>query len=279
MNGGLKMTKYFIGYLALITFSAGCVTKGEGNRMKASINALQILVKEIQSGLNQRKVREVEIQRKAERSTRELRKVISQATSVLRRSSADIGVQISNIRSNIQKLTGKTEVLEKDLLALKNKYSTDKKHLDERLHEVSEGKKRICKILIPAVPQEAYALARKQLTESKFGCSLKMFRAFLKDHPRDTRAGHAQYWIGEVFFMQKKNQQAIVEFQRVRELYPKSEKADDALLKLAYCFERIGAYDDAIDFLKLLLRKHRRSPLRKEAKDKIKALRKKRKAR
>lgn len=273
------MAKYITGYLSILLLVTGCVTKGEGNRMRASINGLQVLVREIQSGLNQRKVREVEIQRQAEKRTRELRKVISQATSVLRRSSADIGVQISDIRTSIQKLTGRLEVAEKDLLSLKSQYSTDKKSLDARLHEVSEGKKRICEILIPTVPQEAYTLARKQLTESKFDCALKMFRAFIKDYPRDNRAGHAQYWIGEVFFLQKKNQQAIVEFQRVRELYPKSEKTDDALLKLAYCFERIGAYDDAVDFLKLLLKKHRRSPLRQEAKDKIKELKKKRKTR
>jgi tol-pal system protein YbgF len=65
------------------------------------------------------------------------------------------------------------------------------------------------------------------------------FEALLKQFPSSTYADNCYYWIGECLFAQGNFNKAIVAFRKVF-TYPETEKADDAQLKLGYCYLRLG---------------------------------------
>jgi len=65
-------------------------------------------------------------------------------------------------------------------------------------------------------------------------------RAFLRLVPGSPRADNARYWIGETYYARGLYREAIVEFTRVVNEYPRGNKAAHALYKIALSHERLG---------------------------------------
>ncbi|MDB5049753.1 MAG: ybgF [Fibrobacteres bacterium] len=65
------------------------------------------------------------------------------------------------------------------------------------------------------------------------------FEELLKKFPSSTYADNCYYWMGECQFAQGNYAKAIVGFRKVF-TFPETEKADDAQLKLGYCYLRLG---------------------------------------
>lgn len=82
-----------------------------------------------------------------------------------------------------------------------------------------------------------------------------MFAQFASLHPKNEKAGSAQFWVGECLFQRKQYGKAILEYQRVVEKYSKSSKVPDALLKQGLAFKYLGDKTSA----KILLEKVRDS--------------------
>lgn len=81
---------------------------------------------------------------------------------------------------------------------------------------------------------EEYQRHRRALKEGRFVEALRGFSDFLVRYADSPLAANAQYWLGECYYGQRQFQQAIVEFERVFTLYPKSDKVAAALLKIGY---------------------------------------------
>ena len=71
------------------------------------------------------------------------------------------------------------------------------------------------------------------------------FQQFLDEYPSDPLAGNAQYWYGEVAFVSGEYKTAADRFLKTFTNYPSSERAPEALLKLAISLRRLGNNNDA----------------------------------
>ena len=71
------------------------------------------------------------------------------------------------------------------------------------------------------------------------------FRGFLQRHPGDPLASNAQYWLGETFFVRNDFNSAAAAFAKGYQVYPKSPKAQDNLLKLGVSLGNTGRKQDA----------------------------------
>ncbi|HKP97656.1 MAG TPA: tol-pal system protein YbgF [Fibrobacteria bacterium] len=72
-----------------------------------------------------------------------------------------------------------------------------------------------------------------------YGQAVGRFEELLKKFPASTYADNCYYWIGECQFAQGNYAKAITGFRKVF-AFPETEKADDAQLKLGYCYLRLG---------------------------------------
>ena len=63
--------------------------------------------------------------------------------------------------------------------------------------------------------------------------------------PNDDRAGNAQYWLGETFYVRGNYAEAAKVFAQGYQKYPKSTKAPDNLLKLGLALSQTGKKQDA----------------------------------
>lgn len=81
-------------------------------------------------------------------------------------------------------------------------------------------------------PTDQYNHAFGLLKQADYPRAEAEFRAFIDQHPNDSMAGAAQYWLGDTYYARGRYPDAARAFAEVYKRYPKSVKAPDALLKL-----------------------------------------------
>jgi tol-pal system protein YbgF len=101
----------------------------------------------------------------------------------------------------------------------------------------------------PAAEEAAYREAFGLLKEGRYQPAKKRFSDFVAKYPDSGYADNAQYWIGEVNYVTRAFKQAIVEFEKVLNNYPNSQKQADALLKMGYCYYELKDFAKARESL------------------------------
>jgi tol-pal system protein YbgF len=90
-----------------------------------------------------------------------------------------------------------------------------------------------------------YEYAFNLLRQANYDEAQKALQAFVVQHPTDSLAGNAQYWLGETYYVRGRYQDAAVAFAEAYQKYPNSNKAPDNLLKLGMALGQIGKKSDA----------------------------------
>lgn len=80
----------------------------------------------------------------------------------------------------------------------------------------------------------AYERAFNQLKEGRYDDSIAGFRQFIAKYGSGEFADNAQYWIGEAYYVTRRYDEALREFQHLLNDYPQSRKRADATLKIGY---------------------------------------------
>lgn len=93
--------------------------------------------------------------------------------------------------------------------------------------------------------KQDYDTAYGHLLRQDYGAAEAAFDDFIKAYPNDPRAGDAQYWLGETYFVRGNYKSAASSFLKGYQTYSKSSKAPDSLLKLAMSLDRLGQKDAA----------------------------------
>jgi tol-pal system protein YbgF len=103
-----------------------------------------------------------------------------------------------------------------------------------------------------ANPQDQYNAAFSLLRQARYEDAEQALRGFVQQHPKDSLAPAAQYWLGETFYVRKDYNNAAAAFADGYEKYPKSPKGPDFLLKLGMSFANAGQKDNACQAYKRL---------------------------
>ena len=94
-------------------------------------------------------------------------------------------------------------------------------------------------------PKESYEAAFKLLTSNDYPGATVAFQNFIAQYPKDPLSGNATFWLGKIFYSNKKYDQAAVNFMDVYSKYPKSPKAADGLLGVSQAFDKLGKKKEA----------------------------------
>jgi len=79
-----------------------------------------------------------------------------------------------------------------------------------------------------------------ELREGRYAPAITHFQQFLSAYPTSTRAGDAQYWLGESYYLSRDVNAAKEAFINLGLRYPESARLPDALLKLGYLYSEQG---------------------------------------
>ena len=89
-------------------------------------------------------------------------------------------------------------------------------------------------------PQALYERALGDLQSGDYAGARVDFSILVEKFPSHKMAGHAQYWLGETFYVQRQYKQAAQAFLAGYTTYAGSKKAPDSLLKLGMTLTRFG---------------------------------------
>jgi tol-pal system protein YbgF len=98
------------------------------------------------------------------------------------------------------------------------------------------------------------------LNRREYSAAETYFQQFLDQYPADPMAGSAQYWLGETAFVSGEYKAAADRFLKTFTTYPTTERAPEALLKLAISLRRLGNNADACATFTELGRRYPRAP-------------------
>ncbi len=93
--------------------------------------------------------------------------------------------------------------------------------------------------------RDNYQAAFELLKEGRYEQAGMAFEQFLVAYPDSELADNAQYWLAESHYVTQNFDRALSEFRAVIEVFPRSRKVPDALLKMGYCNYELKSWDDA----------------------------------
>lgn len=94
-------------------------------------------------------------------------------------------------------------------------------------------------------PKEAYERAFDLLKRAEYSEAERALRQFVAVYPDDSRAGNAQYWLAETYYVRNNYSEAAAEFLKGYQTYPQSPKGADNLFKLGVTLTILGKVQDA----------------------------------
>ncbi len=96
-----------------------------------------------------------------------------------------------------------------------------------------------------AEEQQIYQNAYSLIKAKKYNEAATTLQKMLQKYPSGQFAANAHYWLGELYGLMGKNEQAITEFGNVVKNYPDSPKLADAQLKLGLIYAAQFKWTDA----------------------------------
>lgn len=266
--------------------------------------AMQKDVSAVDNRLTEMELRDAEARKNREQMEAQIttyRKFREKMDQELRRQSASLHALIQELREEIRILNGKIEELEYSLNQEKKTTAGILKKseaMSSQLTEVtSKNKERIAQIenylnlestgktakLATVITPGIQAKVQKELTEDEIyklgkqafdqgdSAAAKMrFQELIERYPKSENADNAQFWIGEIYYREKRYKKAILEYDKVIEKYPKGNKVPAALLKQGLAFENIGDKPNSRIILEDLIKKYPTSNEAKIAREKLK---------
>jgi tol-pal system protein YbgF len=116
-----------------------------------------------------------------------------------------------------------------------------------------------------ALVQE-YELAYQKFTQQKTNESRALFVAFIQNHPQTSYTDNAYFWLGETYYQKKDYPSALVNYQKVIELFPNENKVPDAMLRSSVCLLKMSKSQEAKASLEKLIREYPKSEAARKAK-------------
>ncbi len=117
-----------------------------------------------------------------------------------------------------------------------------------------------------------YSNALRDYMGGKFDLARQQFLDYLKYFPENDLASNSQFYLGEIFYSQKQFREAIGEYDRVLDGYPKSFKLADARLKKGLALLEMDQRASALRELREVVRRHPGTEAERRARAKLREL-------
>lgn len=207
---------------------------------------------------------------------KELEEALAEASRVLRRNSADQGLQIEKIQQRLATMEGEIAELRHESSGTSKAQAEQSLELQRKLSEVARAAGMDVPIDSDEIPKSKSAhweALTKAYRVNKYSYTRGLARAFVERYPKDEHADNAQHMIGSSYLKQGQAAAALGEFQKVLSTYRRSDALDKTLYDMSKAFLDVRSCNDASTALKALLKNHKRSKLAPEAKKDLRRIR------
>lgn len=291
-----------VGLLVLLT---GCTTNEEVELLRSDIRRLKREVRQVRDeGSKKSQALQAAVSPVAARL-----EILTKEIEKIRRTQADYETRLESTRRAAAKATGSVEerrfrsrkreqelrdlqkslesrlvILEKDLAFLKRTFGVSRPPpgavAAARPAAPPPSPSRSASPIPPAtaaVPTppviaddaRAQTAALALLKGGKLKDARRKFQELLRRFPTSRLADDAQYWIGETYYLEKRYDKAILEYDKVVINYAKGDKVPGALLKQGFAFLALGDKASAKQLLNQLVGEYPDSDEAKTARSRL----------
>jgi tol-pal system protein YbgF len=200
-----------------------------------------------------------------------------------RRSDADIGVQLQKTLEDLSQLRGQVETYLHKIGELEGGLKQTQEEGERRMSELKgtdtyklqEARKKVEELSKSGDKKEILAVAKEKSAAGDTAVARVLYSDFMKKWPKDDLVGEAHYGLGETFFSEDKCREALYEYGKVVQEFPRSKIAPDAYLRSSDCFSKLKMIDEAKLALEELQKGYPKSEAAKKARAKLEELKKK----
>ena len=108
----------------------------------------------------------------------------------------------------------------------------------------------------PASADVLYSNGLRDINGKHYDLAIQEFQDYLKYYADTDLASNAQFYLGEISFMQSQYEQALDSYNKVIENYPKSFKTATSRMRKGYCLAELGQKAAAIRELRTVVRQY-----------------------
>lgn len=244
-----------------------------GQKMQKEILALQAEMQAARKGVDEQKAALTEQMQLAERQIEEVTAALADLRRAAHMTDADFGVQIERLIRELQDLRGTLELTEYRLGKLEGKLEGEGSlmaRVEALEKNLADASNRTPTAEAPKDKKELLMEARKLAKDKKIAEARGVYRDLIKRWPDEEGiTDEAYYRLGDLYYDEKKFRSALQEFIKVAEKFASGRFVDDALYRIGLCSIEIGNLEDAQIFFNEIIRNHKKSPLVKNAKNKL----------
>jgi tol-pal system protein YbgF len=183
----------------------------------------------------------------------EVQKKIDELNATAHRTGADLAVSQEQLKDEFTRLKGGLEEQQHRLEALDKSLAQTRSDMDGRFAALRgagaldewEAKKKLEALKLPSDKGQFLALAQDQESKGEKAVARELYEQFVKKWPSDPRAADAHFRLGELWYGEKRWRDAVLEYGKVAQDFPRSDKAPDALLRTGESMLALDLPDDA----------------------------------
>lgn len=155
---------------------------------------------------------------------------------------ADLFYRLQALQQEMLELRGLVEEQAYEINRLKQQRHDDYMDLDRRISGLTGGQAAPVSAgaVVAGDDGSAYKAAYAHLRNRDLTAAIKGFTDYLNQYPKGQYAANSQYWLGEIYLVEGKPDQARQWFERVVSEFPADRKAPDAKYKLGTVLFQLG---------------------------------------
>jgi tol-pal system protein YbgF len=228
---------------------AGCATSGSVKRLEAESRASQARQLELAQALDDLRKELVTVRARVESVRRDLEQSARDADARQRDAVDTLGNRLTGAEKRLDAVAGAVRGVEMSVGGLSDQVA--------RLEAVpapagpvptrrdSRPKTATRAGAPPLAADELFARGMDSFKNGELAQAILDFEDFVARNPSHALAGTAQFLIGEAYYNAHDYQHAAVEYRKVMDMGPKSDRAPDALFKLGLAYRALKRQDRA----------------------------------
>jgi TolA-binding protein len=238
------------------TLLGGCfwaTTKSEGQALRKDVASLETRVSTKEQALDDQ--------------INQLKKVLEDATKLLKRNSADLGLEVEQLRTELRTANGLASSVGGQVSDLRAAFDAYKKQHDAKLDQLEQRLAQLesNKPAPSSSPDDLWRLGSAAFEAGKYPDAIDTFKRLTVSFPSHERADDALYFRGQAYTNQKDWEKAIGIYQQLLDKYPDGSFTDDGLYFAALAAQQLKQCTEARTYVGIIKSKYPKSNVAKQA--------------
>ena len=236
----------------------GCfwaTTKSEGQALRKDVDELQAKITAKEQALDEQ--------------INQLKKVLDDSAKLLKRNSADLGLEVEQLRADVRTANGLVTSVNGQITDLKAAFDAYKKQQDAKLDAIEQRLAQLesGKPSPSSSPEDLWRLGSTAFEAGRYNDAIDIFRRLTQSFPTHERADDALYFRGQAYTNLKDWEKAIGIYQQLVDKFPDGSFTDDGLYFAALAAQQLKQCTEARTYLGIIKTKYPKSNVAKQASD------------